>query len=263
MPRARSASSARAADLAAGQIRFVRPSMSSAKWSLIRMSGSSRVIGSWKIKPIPAPRNLSRCLGGSRSRSVPANDQLTVDRRAAREQAHQTAAQGRLAAARLTDEPQYLARAQREAHSIDRLDRPLRAGVPNPQVAHPQNVPAVSRTRLHRLYLDRADGCFLVVTRAFATRLAHDDTAAAVRRLRRARTRRSLVVRSTGLRTSLRLSPTSVSPSTISTMARPREQARSTRCPPQYPTATCSRRSPTRPRRMARCRNRGNPDRPR
>ena len=36
------------------------------------MRGSRRVIGSWKINPIPAPRSFSRCLGGSRSRSVPA-----------------------------------------------------------------------------------------------------------------------------------------------------------------------------------------------
>ena len=177
----------------------------SRKWSSIVSSGSRRVIGSWKISPSSGPRMLAHLLRRrSRRRFAAAIANLAGDRGALGQQPEHAAAERRLAAAGLADEPECLARARA------RSETPSTARTGSPSVPYQTrrslterigSLTADLRSTRHR----RCSG-----SGAGPARLPLRDLGRSMRR-----------VRISGLRTSLRPSPTSVKPVTSSTIAMP------------------------------------------
>ena len=82
-------------------------------------TGLSDVIGSWKTNEICRPRTWRRRRGGSASRSTPSKMRPAADHRRLGQQPHQRHARDALAAAGLADDPEHLARRERERELVD------------------------------------------------------------------------------------------------------------------------------------------------
>ena len=100
------------------------------------MSGFSRVIGSWKISPRSGPRSRRSSLSRHADEVPAAVEHLAVGDGALGQQPEDAAAERRLAAARLADEPEHLARADVERDAVDRAHGAAQRPVVDAQVAH-------------------------------------------------------------------------------------------------------------------------------
>ena len=157
----------------------------------MRMSGLSRVIGSWKMSPRSGPAEATQLLVRHPDEVPAAVEHLPVRDGCLREQPEDPAPERRLPAARLADEAQDLPGADVERHSVDRPHGAAGRAVVHAQVAHRD---------------DRLRGS-LAAPRSAAVGPRSTFTSGRFR--------------STGLIVSFSPSPSSVSPVTRSTIARP------------------------------------------
>ena len=108
-------------------------------WSPTRITGLSEYFGSCRTMPIRPPRSSRHCARLARSRSTPSNSSRSaVTTRRRRQQAHDGAADGRLARAALADDAQLLA-PDRERHAAHGVDQPGPGGEGDAQVLDGQH----------------------------------------------------------------------------------------------------------------------------